>query len=189
MIYFICFLYELYITELKKYTLNSIIITEGVVKMENEKYLSEERYQRNNQKVKSVGKVLLIIGIVTLVISFIMIILGFMGFGNTAVSSIGSESFDNGTMQKTASGIFGSFGLFAIGGFINTIGFALTAAGGITMFIAHRREITAYTTQQVMPVAQEGIEKITPTVANAAGSIAQSISKGIQEGKKEADNK
>ena len=38
-------------------------------------------------------------------------------------------------------------------------------------------------------VAQEGIEKITPTVANAAGSIAQSISKGIQEGKKEADNK
>ena len=57
------------------------------------------------------------------------------------------------------------------------------------MFIAHRREITAYTTQQVMPVAQEGIEKITPTVANAACSIAQSISKGVQEGKNEAGNK
>ena len=56
------------------------------------------------------------------------------------------------------------------------------------MFISHRREITAYTTQQVMPVAQEGIEKMTPTVADAAGSIAKSVSKGIQEGKKEADD-
>lgn len=35
-----------------------------------------------------------------------------------------------------------------------------------------------------MPVATEGIEKITPTVANAAGSIAESISKGIENGKK-----
>ena len=156
--------------------------------MENEKYLSEERYQRNNQKVKTVGKVLLIIGIVTLIISSILVILGFMGFGNTVVSSIGNESFDNGAIQKTKSDIFGSFGLFAIGGFMDTIGFILTVVGGITMFITHRREITAYTTQQVMPVAQEGIEKITPTVANSAGSIAQSISKGIQEGKKESDN-
>lgn len=91
--------------------------------------------------------------------------------------------------KDTAKGMFGSVGLFALGGFLNFIGFALTIAGGVVMFIAHRREITAYTTQQVMPVAQEGIEKITPTVANAAGSIAQSISKGIQEGKNEVGNK
>ena len=32
--------------------------------MENEKYLSEERYQKNNKKVRSIGKIVLIIGIV-----------------------------------------------------------------------------------------------------------------------------
>ena len=94
------------------------------------------------------------------------------------------------TMKHTAGSAFGSMGLFALGGFMGTVGFLLTGAGAIVMFIAHRREITAYTTQQVMPVAQEGIEKTTPTVADAAGSIAKSISKGIQEGKAESvDNK
>ena len=40
-----------------------------------------------------------------------------------------------------------------------------------------------------MPVAQEGIEKMTPTVANAAGSIAQSISQGVKEGMKDTEDK
>ena len=48
-----------------------------------------------------------------------------------------------------------------------------------------RREITAFTTQQVMPVAQEGIEKMAPTVGNAAKEVA----KGIKEGLNEADVK
>lgn len=148
--------------------------------MEKE-YLSEERYQKNNQKIKKIGKILLIIGIIILIISYIMIVLGFMGFGNTAINSISN----NDTIEKTAHSIFGNFGLFAVGGFINSIGFTLTIAGAITMFIAHRREIAAFTTQQVMPVAQEGIEKITPTIAKAAGSIAQSISNGINNTDKE----
>jgi hypothetical protein len=38
-----------------------------------------------------------------------------------------------------------------------------------------------------MPLMQEGVEKITPPVSNAAGSIAKEISKGIQEGKNEAE--
>jgi len=155
--------------------------------MENEKLLSEERYQRNNKKVKGIGKILLIVGIITLVVSFIILILGLMGFGDTIVS--GTQYSETGNINKIAKGAFGSFGLVALGGFINTIGFTLTIAGGITMLVAHRREITAYTTQQVMPVAKEGIEQITPTVANAAGSIAKDITKGIQEGKKEAENK
>ena len=60
-------------------------------------------------------------------------------------------------------------------------------SGSIYMF-AKRREITAFTAQQVMPVAQEGIEKMAPTVGNAAGSIAQGITKGIKEGLKDSDN-
>ena len=34
----------------------------------------------------------------------------------------------------------------------------------------------------MMPIAQEGIEKMTPTIGNAAGEIAKGISKGIKEG-------
>lgn len=177
--------------------------------MNNQKLLSEEKYQQNNAKVKKVGKMLLIIGVITLVISIALIIIGFVSTGNSASNAfdkIGSNAINNfnsmdqntvineaqntfNSTKDTAKGMFGSVGLFALGGFLNFIGFALTIAGGVVMFIAHRREITAYTTQQVMPVAQEGIEKITPTVANAAGSIAQSISKGIQEGKNEVGNK
>ena len=153
--------------------------------MENEKYLSEERYQKSNQKVKKIGKILLIVGIITLVIGFILIVLGFLGFGSTTINAIDN----NDAMNKTAKGIFGSFGLFAIGGFFDSIGFTLTAAGAITMIVAHRREIAAYTTQQVMPIAQEGIEKITPTISNAAESIAKSISKGIKEGKEDTQDK
>lgn len=180
-----------------------------MLKMDNQKLLSEEKYQQNNAKVKKVGKMLLIIGVITLVISIALIIIGFVSTGNSASNAfdkVGSNAINNfnsmdqntvineaqntfNSTKDTAKEMFGSVGLFALGGFLNFIGFALTIAGGVVMFIAHRREITAYTTQQVMPVAQEGIEKITPTVANAAGSIAQSISKGIQEGKNEVGNK
>ena len=70
----------------------------------------------------------------------------------------------------------------------------------IYMF-AKRREIVSFTTQQVMPVAQEGMEKMAPTVGKVGasvakemapmyGEIAKEISKGIKEGQKEAeDNK
>lgn len=145
--------------------------------MGNKKYLNEENYQKNNKKVKKVGKILLIIGIITLVISFIILVLGFMGFGSSFTGGIGEPS-------KMAKNAFSGMALLALGGVINSVGFLLAAAGGIILFVAHRREITAYGVQQVMPVATEGIEKITPTVANAAGSIAESISKGIENGKK-----
>ena len=151
--------------------------------MQNNEYLSEEKYQKNNAKVKTIGKVLLIVGILVFVLGVVLTIIGFVGFG---------KSFDTGNeleiVKHTADSSFGSFGLLALGAFIIVFGFSLVGAGLIVMFISHRREITAYTTQQVMPVAQEGIEKMTPTVADAAGSIAKSVSKGIQEGKKEADD-
>ena len=149
--------------------------------MENKEYLSEEQYQKNNAKVKKIGKYLLIAGGITLVVGLILTILGFTVFGNTAASSI-SDPF---SMSNTTGGIFGGFGLMAAGGFLDTIGFGLAIAGGVAMLIAHRREITAYTTQQVMPVASEGIKKIAPAV----GSAAKEISKGIKEGINEADSK
>ncbi len=76
-----------------------------------------------------------------------------------------------------------------LGGTVLTlIGIALITTlpmiGGILLLIAKRRHITAFTTQQVLPVAQEGIVKMAPT----AGVVAREISKGIVEGKNEADD-
>ncbi|MGN1378960.1 MAG: hypothetical protein ACI4XR_00970 [Bacilli bacterium] len=56
-----------------------------------------------------------------------------------------------------------------------------------------RREIAAFSAQQMMPIAQEGIEKIAPSIGKAGasiakemaptyGQIAKEISKGIKEG-------
>ena len=62
--------------------------------------------------------------------------------------------------------------------------------------VAKRREIIAFGAQQVMPVAEEGIEKMAPTIGKVGGEIAKNmapvygeiakeISKGIKEGLKE----
>lgn len=57
-------------------------------------------------------------------------------------------------------------------------------SGSIYMF-TKGREVLAFQTQQVMPVAQEGIEKMAPTIGKAGASIAKEISKGIKEGIKD----
>lgn len=180
--------------------------------MENKKeYLNEEKYQQSNAKVKKVGKILLIIGIVLLVISFTLKIIGFLGVGkagNDIVDDFNSNSsniingfnsfdvdeddeididIDFSGIQNTTSGIFGNFSLLAISGFISFTGFGLVIAGGIILIIAHKREITVYTTQQTMPIAQEKIEKMAPTVGSAVGTIGKELAKGIKEGINEAD--
>ena len=45
-----------------------------------------------------------------------------------------------------------------------------------------KREIAAFKAQQNMPVAQEGIEKMAPTIGNAAGEIAKGVSSSINQG-------
>lgn len=75
--------------------------------------------------------------------------------------------------------------LYMFGGFIIVVSGMIALS--IYMF-GKRREIIVFTAQQVMPVAQEGIEKMAPTVGNAAGSIAQAITKGIKDGLKDNDS-
>ena len=71
--------------------------------------------------------------------------------------------------------------------------------GGFVFTISKRREMMAFSLQQVMPVAQEGMEKMEPTLskvgsrimknmAPAYGEMAKEISKGIKEGLKEMNN-
>ena len=153
--------------------------------MDNKKeFLTEENYQKSNKKVKTIGNVIMIIGLVLLVGGFILIVSGFLGFGNQVTNGI-----EMGQDGINAGGIFSSFGGFALGGFMMVPGLFLTAVGFMVRFlIGNRREITAYTTQQVMPVAQEGIEKMAPTIGSAVGTIGKELAKGIKEGINEADD-
>ena len=158
--------------------------------MEENKYLNEEQYQKNNAKVKKIGKVLLICGAIVLVLGLVSIVLGFFNMKTTSVESFNSLNDSNfEDASNIVGGFFGSFGLFALGGFLDFVGTALLMVGGILMLVSHKREITAYTTQQAMPVVKETVNDVTPTVANAAGSIAKEVSKGIAEGKEEAKKK
>ena len=77
---------------------------------------------------------------------------------------------------------FGSIPFYMIGGFI--IIATCMIAGSIYMF-SKRREIAAFTTQQVMPVAKEGIDEMAPTIGNAVGEIAKGIKKGLNDADKE----
>lgn len=69
---------------------------------------------------------------------------------------------------------------YMIGGFV--IIASCMIAGSIYM-ITKRREITAFTTQQIMPVAKEGIDKMAPTI----GNVAKEITKGIKDGLKDEE--
>ena len=147
--------------------------------MENNKYLNEEQYQQNAKKLKRIGKITIIVGILLLVLGVIFFVLGFSQFGK---ASVASETMIN--PDKAAEGVFGSFGLLFLGGTLDSLGFFVTAIGiGITI-IAHKREITAFTTQQVMPVAKEGINEMAPTIGNAAGEIAKGIKEGLKDEEK-----
>lgn len=73
-----------------------------------------------------------------------------------------------------------SIPFYIIGAFI--ILASVMISSSIYMF-GKGREIAAFATQQGMPVAKETIDEITPTVANAAGTIAKEISKGINSNK------
>ena len=51
-------------------------------------------------------------------------------------------------------------------------------------FISKGREIAAFTTQQAMPIAKEGIDEMAPTIGNAAKEIAKGIKKGLKDEEK-----
>ena len=156
--------------------------------MDNKEYLSEEEYQKNAKKLKKVGLIVLIIGIVVLVVGTILAIVGLVGFGNSPMQAFGSDYVDEGVVRGVAGSAMKNMVVMIIGSLLSMVGLGTSAVGGILMFVAHGREIKSFTTQQVMPIAQEGIDKMTPTVSNAAESVAKSVSKGIAEGKKEANN-
>lgn len=94
---------------------------------------------------------------------------------NSITSEYCSLKNFNSSFAKTSFLMFGGFMVIASSMF----------CGVLYLSLIKRREIMAYTIQQVMPVAKEGIDKISPTVAKATGNIAKEVTKGIKEGLKD----
>lgn len=89
------------------------------------------------------------------------------------------QTIEKGGIIHSANFVFYFIGAFVI---LSSLMLAFSVYS-----VSMRREVIAFTTQQVMPVAQEGIEKMTPTVSNSVGEIAKSIASGIKAGINEAD--
>ena len=85
---------------------------------------------------------------------------------------------------KNSTSDFASTGSIMFGVFICIATFMIS---GSIFMIAKRRHILAFSMQQVMPVAKEGIDEISPTIGTAAGEIAKGITKGIKQGLKDEE--
>ena len=131
--------------------------------MENKEILNEEKYQKIKKGLVLIGCISLVIGVGLFISSFFI-----------QVPDMNQEGWFEATRTQSLL----RFLAFPFGLMIPLM----------TFTIAFRREMLAFQTQQVMPVAQEGIEKMTPTVGNAAGEIAKGVTKGIKEGLKDQDN-
>ena len=117
---------------------------------------------------------------------------------NEKLSSLKSESWNKKNGYGIASHAQKYIPFYVIGGFII---FTTLMISGQIYLISKGREIFAYTTQQTIPVAKEGIEKMAPTMRKVSkeamqdmapefGEIAKEIAKGIKEGKEdEIENK
>lgn len=70
---------------------------------------------------------------------------------------------------------------FGLGGMSIFIGLVIF---GCIYMTAKRREIAAFGAQQMMPIAQEGIDTIAPTVGNAAKEIVKGVKEGLKDEEK-----
>ena len=146
--------------------------------MDNKEYLNEEQYKKSNKKVKTIGLIVMIIGLC-------LIFMGISFLADASQMEVPQMGAENRYEIKSAK-----IGKQATGSAMIIPGFGITLIGCMLRFIVgNRRNIMAYQMQQVMPIAQEGMEKMTPTLKNITnemapsyGTVAKEIAKGIKAG-------
>ena len=153
--------------------------------MKEDKVLDEEKYKKAAKALKIAAIVVIVIG---------LCLIGFGVFNIVKANNMVIPKMDEGgwydAKASQSSTQFAGEALCMFGVFI-TIG-----VGGMLLSIAYRRNILAFQTQQMMPVAKEGMEDIAPTaghvggeilksMAHAYGDVAKEVASGIKEGLKE----
>ena len=121
-----------------------------------EEYLNEEKFQKTNKKVNVIGIIFLSVGGLTL----LGIIIGLLG------------------------GLINPYSKYAsICGVLAVLSFGLFSVGIICFNSSHSRQMSAYMMQQHMPLSQEYIKKMSPSIGTSATEIAKGIKKGMSEDK------
>ena len=124
--------------------------------MEKE-YLSEEKFQEANNKVKWGGRIAILVGISMILIGIFVIKVPSMG--------------EAGWFESESTRMF----LIFPGIFITLVGCM------IRFIVANQRNILAYQTQQVRPIVEEGVEKMAPSAKVAAKEITKGIKEGLKD--------
>ena len=135
--------------------------------MNKNEYLSEEKYQKIKKLLITLGFISLAVGIILLILAIIVKIPD----NNSALADPnwwGNSKISSDAESKKALLFFFSF----------VFGIMLPA---MLFGTAYKREIKAFNTQQEMPVKQETIEKMAPSVGEAAGTVAKGIKKGLKD--------
>lgn len=128
--------------------------------MSQKQYLNEEKYQKMKKIFQTFYLILAIVGIGMVIAGIILLV------KNNSVDYINLEKI--------------------IAYLLILVGVVLTGMSLADLFRhTFTRDIQSYYVQQQMPLAQEGIENMAPSV----GVAAKEISKGIKEGLNEVDKK
>ncbi len=166
--------------------------------MGKKEYLNEEEFQKNNKKVKTAGTIVMIIGL-CLVCAAIFVLISASQMetsisenSNPDISGLfdvdSQESalswFESTTQSMGAKSEARSaqMGRQTLGLFMLLPGIFITIVGCMIRFaVGNQTNIMAYQTQQVMPIAQEKIEKMAPSMGTAAKEIAKGIKEGLSD--------
>lgn len=160
-------------------------ITKEVEIMTNT-YLNEERYQKTKNKLQMLALIILLIGL--------------LGGGLLLYKGITTEKIDKNALEVQQNEEFEQNGysekyydledeikkddpkyFYIIFGVVTLV---VTGITSLSIYITtKKREIAAFGAQQMMPIAQEGIDVMAPTVGNAAKEIAKGIKEGLKDDK------
>lgn len=102
---------------------------------------------------------------------------------NNTNSSDGAEMIEGIFAAAQETILTAKYKIYYVIGIFVIIGSAIVSLA--LYLFARKRDISVFTIQQSMPVAQEAIDKMAPTVGNAVGTIGKDIAQGITEGIKE----
>lgn len=134
--------------------------------MNKKEYLSEEKYQKIKKILITLGFISLAVGVILLVLAILVKVPEEPSLGDP--NWWGNSKISSDVESKKALLFFFSF----------VFGIMLPA---MLFGTAYKREIGAFTIQQEMPVKQETIEKMAPSVGEAAGTVAKGIKKGLKD--------
>lgn len=136
--------------------------------MNKNEYLSEEKYQKIKKLLITLGFICLAVGVILLILAILVKVPEETALGDP--NWWGNSKVRSDAESKKALLFFFSF-VFSI------------MLPAMLFGTAYKREIGAFTIQQEMPVKQETIEKMAPSVGEAAGTVAKGIKKGLKDEK------